>query len=111
MVIEVKLTKKGSIPFSCLMAHQEEKLLEAERVLAHKIADVGLAKKPSDILIVAEALSIVLVIFYKPRASEIFEIPIRTFIDARERTVGKSLTLKHAAMIGQRITFQGLGIY
>lgn len=100
MAIEVKITKTKSLPFSCLPAHQEEKLLESERAFAEKIADVGVLKKPYDIMLVHRAKAILVVIFYEPRKSRVYELNIRDFIHMRETMGKKSATEEEIAMTG-----------
>jgi hypothetical protein len=102
MAIEVKITKTDSIAFNCLAAHQEMSLLQSERAYAHKIADVGMLKKPYDIMLIHRAIPILVVVFYLPRRSVVLEIPIRNFIFERERSKRKSLTLERAKAIASR---------
>lgn len=107
LAYDVKFTRRPSIAFSCLMPHQEEALLQAERSLAHKIPDAGVMKKPCDTLVVYGAFSFLLVVFYSPRDAQIYEIPIRAFIAERERCAlenRKSLTHERAHIIGRRVT-------
>ncbi len=104
MAIEVKITKTNRLSFSCLPAHQEEKLLESERCFAEKIADVGMLKKPYDIMLVHKAKAILVIIFYRPRNSAVYELPVRDFIRMREsRPSEKSLTEEEVAQIGTKI--------
>ena len=49
---EPKFTRGKFISFSCLMPHQEEKLLESERAYSHKIPDVGRLKKPITMILI-----------------------------------------------------------
>jgi hypothetical protein len=100
---EAKISKTDRLPFSALAVHQEEALLKAERCLGHKIPDVGVLKKPCDGLVVHNALSVVIVIYYKPRHSEVYEIPIRAWIQERESSAEKSLLRARASIIGKRI--------
>lgn len=100
VVWEAKFTRTDSIPFSDLQPHQEEKMLEAERVYGYKIADIGRIKKPFDGIAVYGAAAFVVVIFYKPNATAIYEIDIRTFIHEREHSKRKSLTHERARDIG-----------
>lgn len=104
IVWEAKITKTDSLPYSCLLPHQEDKMLEAERSLNYKIPDVGIGRKPCDGITVYGAYPVIVAIFYKPRATEIFEIPLRVFIANRHYAHGrKSLTLERARVIGTPI--------
>lgn len=101
--VELKITKTNVLSFKCLPAHQEEKLLQAERAYGHKIADVGRQRKPFDIMVVQNAEAVVIAIFYTPGKSEIYEISIRNFL-AEKYTSGKSsLTKERASQIGRKI--------
>jgi len=101
---EAKITKTNRLPFKCLMAHQEEKLLEAERALAEKIDDVGRRKKPFDGFVLVKAESYVIAIYYKPRETQVFQIPIRNFLHQKYTSGEKSLSLEMARAIGTKIT-------
>lgn len=103
MAVEVKITKGNTLPFKCLAPHQEEFLLQAERTFSHKIPDVGRLRKPFDIMVIHHAASALIAIYYKPRYAEIFEIPIRKFLDEKYNSGKKSLTKQRASEIGARI--------
>lgn len=96
IVWEAKITKTNTLSLNCLADHQEEKLLEAERAMAHKIADVGRAKKPFDGIVVYKATSIVVAIFYKPRATVVYEIYARDFLKEKYTSGKKSITKERA---------------
>lgn len=100
---EAKFVRTNRIPFSCLPQHQEEFLLAAERVLSGKIPDVGFSKKWFDGLVLYKATSLFIAIYYAPRATEIYEIPIRAFLHEKYHSKEKSLTKERAAEIGKRI--------
>lgn len=100
---EAKFTRTGRIPFTCLAPHQEEKLLEAERVLGGKIADVGVLKKPFDGWVLYKATALFITIYFVPRATEIYEIPIRMFLKEKYYSKEKSLSRARAEEIGKRI--------
>lgn len=100
---EAKFTQTGRIPFSCLAPHQEEKLLEAERVLGGKIADVGVLKKPFDGWVLFHATSLFIAIYYVPRETEVYEIPIRVFLNEKYTSKEKSMTRQRAMELGKRI--------
>ena len=103
MAVEAKITKTGRLPFSCLMDHQEEALLKAEKCLASKEYDVGLHRKNFDITILYKARAVLIAIFYKPGDARIFEIPIRAFLKEKYESGQKSLTKERAAEIGRII--------
>lgn len=96
---EAKLTKTNSIPFKSLAPHQEEKLLKSERVFAYKYPDVGMAQKPYDGSVLVGATAIFIAIYYKPRATRIFEILLRDFLNEKYKSGNKSLTLDRAEQI------------
>lgn len=100
---EAKFTKGSSIPFSDLQPHQEEKLLEAERVLAHKEPDVGIHKKSFDGYVLFHACSYFIAIFYKPGGTVLYEIPIRDFIKEKYSSDRKSLTQDRARELASAI--------
>lgn len=103
LAVEVKITK-SALPFSALQPHQELALLQAERALAYKIADVGLAKKPFDLFVLRHAVALVVVVFLlSPRTYRVFEIPVRAFIREKHASARKSLTLSRAGEIGREI--------
>lgn len=99
IVWEAKITKGNTLPFSCLAAHQEEKLLEAERVMSHKIADVGRLKKPFDGLIVYQATAFIIAVYYKPRSAVVYEILLRDFLKEKYTSGKKSLSKERAEEI------------
>lgn len=103
MAVEAKITKTNRLPFSCLMPHQESKLIEAEKVLYHKEADSGVGQKNFDIYILYRATAVVIAIYYKPRETEVYEIGIRAFVNEKYLSTEKSLTKERAAIIGKRI--------
>lgn len=100
---DLKFTRTRSLPFSCLLPHQEEFMLRAERVLAWKERDVGLFKKPPDYIVLYRAVSFIIAIYYSPGATRTFEIPVRAFIREKHTSGRKSLTLKRASEIGREI--------
>jgi hypothetical protein len=103
IVWEAKRTRTHRLPFNSLEVHQETNLLDAETSHGYKISDSGPAPKPYDGYAVYGALSVVVVIYYLPRATEIYEIPIRTFIQEKYTSKDKSLTKARASQIGKRI--------
>lgn len=103
MAIEVKITKGKSLPFRSLMKHQEDFLLQSRRAFAYKIPDIGISRKPFDILLLHHARAVIVVIFYRARDSGIYEIPIREFINERELGNRESLTEQRASEIGKKI--------
>ena len=100
---EAKITKSGRLPFRALAAHQEEKLLKAERVHGEKIPDVGLARKSFDGFVLHQSSSLMVLIYYSEKQTEIFEIGIRAFVNEKYSSKEKSLSKMRAAEIGTRI--------
>lgn len=103
IVWEAKITKTGRLSFSALQPHQEEKMLEAERSLNHKIPDVGRLRKPFDGVAIFNAYCVIPVIFFKPRDAAIYEMSLRDFIWLREQRKSKSLTEDDAIAHGRQI--------
>jgi hypothetical protein len=100
---EAKITKSGRLPYVALAPHQEEKLLKAETVHGEKIPDVGLARKSFDGFTLYRATSLMILIFQSKSISEIYEVPIRIFVNEKYASKEKSLTKAKAASIGRRI--------
>lgn len=100
---EAKITKTNRIPFSCLMDHQEESLLASERVLGEKIEDSGIRRKPFDGFVLYKATALFIAIYFLPRQTEIYEIPIRSFLEEKYKSGNKSLTKERASEIGKLI--------
>jgi len=100
---EAKFTRTNYLNFNCLPAHQEEFLLESERAYGYKIPDTGIAKKPFDGLVVFNAHSVFIAIYFLPRHTEIYEMPIRTFLQEKYKSGKKSLTKERAAEVGKLI--------
>ncbi len=100
---EAKFTRSNRIRFDALADHQEEKLLESERAYGEKIADSGLIKKPFDGWVLYKASSFFIAIYFTPNHTEIYEIPIRTFIKEKYVSSEKSLSKKRAKEIGKLI--------
>lgn len=96
---EAKLTKTKNLLFSCLVPHQEENLLKSERTFAYKYPDVGRAKKPYDGSVLVGATAIFIAIYYKPRATRIFEILLRDFLNEKYKSGNKSLHVDRAEQI------------
>ncbi len=97
--IEIKFTRTDRFPFSSLPPHQESALLNR---WYYKIPDTGIGQKPLDIVFKRKEAPLVIV-FYKERDAEIYEIPIRALIHEMYTSKEKSLTKEKAATIGRRI--------
>jgi hypothetical protein len=97
--IEIKFTRTNRLPFSCLPAHQESALLTRWH---YKIPDVGIQKKPLDIVFKRNEAPLI-AIYYAPGNTEIYEIPIRAFVNEKYSSKEKSLSKMRAAEIGTRI--------
>lgn len=100
---EAKFTRTNRLNFKCLSDHQEEKLLKAENAYGEKIADSGLMKKPFDGYVLYKARSFFIAIYFLPRQTEVYEIPIRDFLKEKYAGKEKSLTKERASEIGRRI--------
>ena len=68
-----------------------------------KIADAGVLQKPFDGFVLYKATSLFIAIYYVPRETEVYEIPIRIFLNEKYKSGQKSLSKKRAAEIGKRI--------
>lgn len=103
VVWEAKFTRGNTLNFNCLPPHQEEALLQSERAFGYKIPDAGLAKKPFDGFVVVRGTVLFIAIYFLPRATEIYEMPIRTFLKEKYESGKKSLTKERAKEIGKLI--------
>ena len=97
--IEVKFTRTDRFPFKQLPPHQESALLDA---WYYKIPDSGMGQKPLDIVFKRREAPLVIV-YYKERETEIYEIPIRVLIEEMYTSKEKSLTKERARSLGTRI--------
>ena len=100
---EAKISKTHRINFKVLVPHQEEKLLQSERCDGFKIPDVGRAKKNYDGCAIYNAYAVFVAIYFLSRRTEIYEIPIRSFLNEKYTSKEKSLTKKRASEIGTLI--------
>jgi penicillin-binding protein-related factor A (putative recombinase) len=100
---EAKFTRSKYINFKCLAPHQEEFLLQSERSLNLKIPDVGLSRKLFDGVCMVGAYPVFVAIYYQPRKTEIYEIPIRAFLKEKYTSGEKSLSIDRARQIGKLI--------
>lgn len=100
---EAKFSRNHRIPFTSLATHQEAWLLKFEEVGGYKIPDNGIGQKPCDGFVLYRATSLFIAIYFLPRATEIYEIPIRVFVNEKYTSEEKSLTKERAATIGSRI--------
>ena len=98
---ELKITKSNRLEFDRIKDHQIEALLAAEDgFLYHRIIDQPWGggarfqvKKPFDNACFYKARSYLVVWFYKPRQTKFFyKIPIKKFLQVRNKTSRKSLT-------------------
>ena len=97
--VELKFTRTDRFPFSDLPAHQESALLNP---WYYKIPDNGMGQKPLDIVLKRHPAPLVIV-YYKPGATEIYEIAIRDFIHRKYTSKEKSLHINDARIIGKQI--------
>jgi len=100
---EAKRSLTSRVRFDSVSAHQERNLLVAEDAHGYKIADAGVMQKPYDGYVIAKAYSVVVLIYYKPRESEVYEIPVRAWVSERYTSKEKSITKDRAATIGRRL--------
>lgn len=100
---EAKFSRTGRIPFSALAQHQERFLLKATAAHGFKLADTGIGQKPYDGYVLYGAHAVVIAIYYAPRAAEVYEIPIRAWIEEAYTSKEKSLTKRRAAELGVRL--------
>ena len=99
IVWEAKFTHTDRLSFKCLAPHQEDWLLRAETGASFKIPDEGRGQKPFDGTVWYRAKALFVAIYYKPRATEIYEIPIRVFLKEKYESGDKSLTATKAKEI------------
>ena len=100
---EAKFTRTERIAFSSLAAHQEANLLKAEQVFGHKLPDSGIGQKPWDGFVLYRAKAVFIAIYYSPRATEVYEIGIRDFVNEKYTSTEKSLTKERAHSLGTRL--------
>lgn len=102
LVYELKFTKESSLPFSAVMEHQLAALYSAKHGrLPYKIADVGIARKPCDGFMVASSDAVIGIMYYVSRGCrEFFIIDIDVFLNEKETSKRKSLTIDRAREIG-----------
>lgn len=98
--IEIKITKTNRLAFSSVPPHQERHLT---RRWSYKIPDTGKGQKPVDIIVMTEPGYLVIV-YYRPRASVIIEIPAHVFIEEKYKSGNKSLHIDRAREIGREIS-------
>lgn len=103
IVWEAKFSRNHRISFSDLPAHQEKFLLKSEQVYGFKIPDNGIGQKPFDGFVVYKAAAFFIAIYFLPHQTEIYEIPIRIFINEKYTSEEKSLTKERAGQIGKQI--------
>lgn len=104
VAFEAKFTRTNRLSFDALAPHQEQYLLKATVVHGWKLPDSGIGIKPYDGYVLYGARAVMIAIYYKPRATEVYEIPIRTFIEEKYVSKEKSLTREKAAAIGTRLS-------
>lgn len=91
-VFELKQSKTDSLPFSSVVEHQRQALLNTRHsTLVYKIPDVGF-QNPYDVVCLTEQPAYVVVKF----KSGVSIIPIDTFLLAESRSKRKSLEWKVA---------------
>jgi penicillin-binding protein-related factor A (putative recombinase) len=100
---EAKFSRTHRIPFSDLPPHQEKFLLQAEETYGFKIPDNGIGQKPFDGFVLHHAKAVFIAIYFIPRQTEVYEIPIRVFLNEKYTSKEKSLTKEKARLIGTRI--------
>jgi len=102
LVYELKFTKERSLPFNAVMEHQLAALYTAKHGrLPYKIADVGIARKPCDGFMVAGSNAVVGIMYYLTRGcKEFFIIVIELYLNEKETSKRKSLTVGRAREIG-----------
>ena len=100
IVWEAKFTRSNRIRFDALDTHQEIALLESETSHGYKIRDAGVFKKPYDGYAIYNALALVVLIYN----TEVFEMPIRTFIEEKYTSKEKSLTRERCLSLGTLVS-------
>ena len=102
---ELKITKKNSIAFSRLEAHQKRALLNAKHSqLCFKPPDLGY-QNPCDVLCIKNGSGFVYVMFYVKRGvKHFYQIDIDDWCKEEETSTRKSLTEERAKEIGSLCT-------
>jgi hypothetical protein len=101
--IEIKLSKSNRMPFSAVPPHQEAALANK---WYYKIPDVGIAKKPLDIVFKRTPAPLV-VVYQVKGTTEVYEIPIRAFLKEKYTSGSKSLHKDRAAELGIKVLIGG----
>jgi len=104
---ELKIVKKGAMPFSAVAEHQIDGLHAAEwRGMYHKISDMSREKKPFDCFYMYGAKAYLVVWWYKPRQpKEMIWIDISSLMTEMTFSKRKSLTEARAKEIGMVVPF------
>lgn len=98
--VEVKITKTNRFNYKNLPPRQERAITIS---WYHKISDQSRGEKPVD-LVFNRKEGAVVIIYYKPRASVIIEIPAHVFIEEKYKSGNKSLHIDRAREIGREIS-------
>lgn len=103
-LIEAKITKTDTIPFTRLEIHQKQALLLAKHdQLCYKIPDVGYDKKPADMFCLAGSLAYIAVLFYTEKGVKHFYlIDVDDWCLEEANSERRSLTEERAMVIGTR---------
>ena len=71
-LIELKITKTKTLPFSKIAPHQYTSLLKAKTgTLVHKLSDSSIGFLPADMFVLARSSAYLCVMFYVPRKPKI----------------------------------------
>lgn len=106
---ELKIVKKGAMPFNAVAEHQVEALIRArcDKGSYHKLSDMSREKKPYDCFYIRDARAYVVIWWYKPRQpKEMIWVPVEKFIGEMQSCKRKSLTEERAKEIGIVIPFK-----
>jgi len=102
---ELKITKKSSLPFSRVEAHQIQALLDVKHgSLIYKISDQSIGFKPFDSFILTDAPAYVVIMYYKPRKQKrVCIIDVDTFVNEINTSKRKSLGEERAEEIAEQV--------
>jgi penicillin-binding protein-related factor A (putative recombinase) len=102
-VIELKIAKSKSLPYSEVKEHQEANLFAAKnRVLMYKIPDVGFDQKPFDICVWSGCKAYVGIVFYEPRKLKtLYMINIDSWKRYRAKADKKSITIEECSSLAE----------
>ena len=105
-LIELKITKTKTLPFSKIAPHQYTSLLKAKTgTLVHKLSDSAIGFLPADMFVLARSSAYLCVMFYVPRKPKIiYLLDILDLLQLKEIPKKRSLRESDCIEFGKAIT-------